>query len=127
MKHWMIASLALSIAGCATTEVALTGDGISQAGAGTLELVWLWPNRAEIQLDGKRYAGEWADSRCFTPQCRGVFFNVAKIHRRQIRRGSAELLAQDGTRLDCEWVSHDKKVVGTCQSGDGRRFDLKGS
>jgi hypothetical protein len=48
-------------AGCATTEVALTSDGKPQAGAGTLQLVWLWPNRAEIVLDGKRYVGEWAE------------------------------------------------------------------
>lgn len=127
MKNWMIGLLALTVSGCATTEVALTSDEKPQAGAGTLQLVWLWPNRAEISLDGKRYVGEWADSRCFTPQCRGEFFNVPKIHRRHIRKGSAELAAPDDSRLNCEWVSHDKKVIGTCQASDGRQFKLKGA
>lgn len=127
MKYWMIALLSLAVTGCATTEVALTSDGKSQAGAGTLQLVWLLSNRAEIALDSKRYVGEWADSRCFTSQCRGEFFNVPKIHRRHIRKGSAELTAQDDSRLNCEWVSHDKQVIGTCQASDGREFKLKGS
>lgn len=127
MKYWMIALLSLAVTGCATTQVALTSDGKPQAGTGSLQLVWLWPNQAEIALDGKQYVGEWADSRCFTSQCRGEFFNVPKIHRRHIRKGSAELTAQDDTRLNCEWVSHDKKVIGTCQASDGREFKLKGS
>lgn len=127
MSKWMMAFLPFLAAGCATTEIALTSGGKPEAGAGTLQLVWLWPNRAEIQLDGKRYVGEWADSRCFTPQCRGEFFNVPKIQRRHIRKGSAELAAQDDTGLNCEWVSHDKKVIGTCQASDGRQFRLKGN
>jgi hypothetical protein len=126
MKTLIIALLAIAATGCATTNVALTADDKPQAGSGALQLVWLWPNQAEIQLDGKRYVGEWTDSRCFTSQCRGEFFNVPKIHRRHIRKGSAELQAKDGSGLDCEWVSHDKKVIGTCQASDGRQFKLKG-
>jgi len=128
MKYWMMALLSLSLTGCATTEVALTSDGKPEAG--TLQLVRLGPNQAEIALDGKRYAGEWADSRCFTPQCRGEFFNVPKTQRRHIRKGSAELAAQDDSSLNCEWVSHevshDKNVIGTCQASDGRQFKLMG-
>ncbi len=127
MSKWKMVFLPFLVAGCATTEVALTSNEKSEAGTGTLQLVWLWPNRVEIALDGKRYVGEWADSRCFTPQCRGEFFNVPKLHRRHIRKGSAELAAQDDTRLICEWVSHDKKVIGACQANDGHKFELKGS
>ncbi len=127
MKHLSIPLFLLVLGGCATTDVALTSADKPDAGSGTLQMVWLFPNTAEVQLDGKRYVGEWADSRCFTPQCRGEFFNVPKIHRRHIRKGSAELEAQDDTRLNCEWVSHDKKVIGTCQASDGRQFKLKGS
>jgi len=127
MKYWTITFLPLLAAGCTTTTVALTSADKPEAGVGTLKIVWLWPNTAEIQLDGKRYVGEWADSRCFTPECRGDFWNVPKIHRRHIRKGSAELVAKDNTRLNCEWVSHDKEVIGTCQADDGRKFELKGA
>jgi hypothetical protein len=129
MKHWKISTLlALNLlTGCATTDVALSSPEKTEAGAGTLKLVWLFPNSGEIHLDGKRYIGEWSDSRCFTSQCRSEFFNVPKIHRRHIRRGSAELVAKDNTRLNCEWVSHDKEVIGTCRADDGRVFRLQAS
>ncbi len=127
MKYLSIPVLLLALGGCAGGNVALTSANQADAGSGTLQMVWLLPNTAEVQLDGKRYAGEWADSRCFTPECRGEFFNVPKIHRRHVRKGSAELVAQDATRLNCEWVSHDKKVIGTCQASDGRQFKLQGS
>lgn len=128
IKLWkLLTPLAISLlAGCGTTNVALSEAGKPEAGAGTLHIAWLGPDRAEIVLDGRRYVGEWADSRCFTPQCRGEFFNVPKIHRRHIRKGSAELVAPDDSRLNCEWVSHEKKVIGTCQASDGRQFKLKG-
>jgi hypothetical protein len=127
MKHWKLTTLlALGLlTGCATTDVALSTPEKPESGAGTLKLVWLFPNSAEIQLNDMRYVGEWSDSRCFTVQCRGEFFNVPKIHRRHIRRGSAELVAKDNTRLNCEWVSHDKKVIGTCQAEDGRTYRLQ--
>lgn len=114
------------LAGCTTTDVALSPPGNAEAGTGTLQVVWLLPNTAEIRLDGMRYVGEWSDGRCFTPECRGVFRNVSKIHRRHIRNGTGEFVANDHARLSCRWVSHDKKVVGACQADDGRRFQLKG-
>ncbi len=127
MKHWKLATLlALGLlTGCATTDVALSTPEKPGSGAGSLKLVWLISTSAEIQLDGKRYVGEWSDSRCFTVQCRGEFFNVPNIHRRHIRRGSAELVAKDNTRLNCEWISHGKEVIGTCRTDDGRVYRLQ--
>ena len=127
MKTPSIPILLLALGGCAGSNVALTPANQADTGSGTLQMVWLLPNTAEVQLDGKRYVGEWADSRCFTSACRGEFFNVPKIHRRHVRKGSAELVAQDATRLNCEWNSHDKKVIGTCLASDGRQFRLQGS
>ncbi len=129
MKHWKLSALlAFSVlTGCATTDVALSSADKPEAGAGALQIVWLLPNRAEIRLDGKRYVGEWNDSRCFTPECRGEFRNVLKLHRRHIRNGSAELVADENTRMNCEWVSHDKKVIGACRTNDGRVYRLQDS
>ncbi len=124
MKYLSILLTTLLLASCATTDVALTPADNSQAGAGSLKIVWLSSNTAEIQLDGKRYAGEWTDSRCFTPECRGEF-NATKLHRRHIRKGSAELVAKDNSRLNCQWVSHDEEVIGTCRAQDGRTFRLE--
>lgn len=129
MKHWKLSALlAFSVlTGCATTDVALSSADKPEAGAGALQMVWLLPNRAEIRLDGKRYVGEWNDSRCFTPECRGKFRNVLKLHRRHIHHGSAELVADENTRMNCEWVSHDKKVIGACRTNDGRVYRLQDS
>jgi hypothetical protein len=127
MKYLNILLTTMLLTGCAITDVALTSADKPEAGVGTLKMVWLLPNTAEIQLDGKRYAGEWADSRCFTPECRGEFRNITKLHRRHIRKGSAELVAKDNTRLNCGWVSHDKEVIGSCQADDGRKFKLSGA
>ena len=127
MKYLSIPILLLVLGGCATTNVALTSADKPDAGSGTLQLVWLFPNTAEVQLDGKRYAGEWADRRCSTPQCLGEFSNVPRSHQRHIRKGSAELVDKNNTRLKCEWVSHYKEVIGTCQADDGRKFKLKGN
>jgi hypothetical protein len=124
MKYWIFIT-ALLLAGCTTTNVALSPADKAAIGAGTLQIVWLLPNRAEITLDGKRYVGEWSDGRCFTPECRGEFRNVLKHHRNHIRNGAAELVAKDSSQLNCKWVSHDNEVVGTYQAEDGRTYRLR--
>lgn len=123
MDKWLWACLPFLLAGCATPEGGRADP--SAALAGTLQLLRVGPERAEIELDGKRYVGEWADGRCFTSQCRGEFFNVPKTQRSQVRRGTAELTAADASRLSCAWVSHDQQVIGTCQASDGRRYQLR--
>jgi hypothetical protein len=127
MKHWKISTLLalILLTGCTTTDVAQSSADKPEAAAGTIQIGWLRPNNAGIRLDGKLYAGEWSDSRCLTQQCRGEFWNVGKIHRQHIRKGAAELVAKDNSRLNCEWVSHDKKVVGTCRADDGRLYRLQ--
>lgn len=127
MKHWKISALlAFSmLTGCATTDVALSSADKPEAGAGALQIIWLLPNRAQIRLDDKRYVGEWRASRCFTQECRGEFWNIGKIHRQHIRKGVADLVAKDNTRLNCEWVSHDQEVIGACRTDDGRIYRLR--
>jgi len=127
MKHGKISALlALSLfTGIATPNVALSATDQSEAGAGTVQIVWLRPNRARIHLDDQRYVGEWRERRCFTQECRGEFWNIGKIHRQHIRKGVAELVAKDNKRLNCAWVSHHQEVIGTCRADDGRVYRLQ--
>lgn len=122
MKIGILSFLLLGIAGCATTNVSLTG---SSKGAGTLEAAWFEPHSIEIQLDGKRYAGQWSSSSCSGDSCQNVSPNNPKAHQRHIRVGKASLLAPDGSGLECEWVSHLPALTGTCRTQDGREYRLK--
>lgn len=124
MKNWLLVFLLPLISACAT-PVGLTGPDAPTSSAGTLNLAWLAPNSMEVVLDGQRYEGEWTSSRCYTDACRGVYRNVPRIHRRHIRQGQAELVAQDGARMTCEWVSHLPEVQGSCTTQDGRKFLLE--
>lgn len=127
MRHRKIAALlAIALlAGCGTTNLALSSTEQAKVSAGTLTLSWRYPRSAETLLDGKRYVGQWSDRRCLTPECRGEFENVEGVHRSHIRRGSAILLAQDHARLACEWVSHFKEFIGNCRSDAGKRYRLR--
>lgn len=113
------------LAACAS-PVVLTGPEGAMA-AGTLTVSWLEPHAMEVRLEGKRYMGEWSSSACFTDECRGIYRDVLRIHRRHIRQGQAILTAADGARLECRWVSHLPEVDGNCTSQDGRVFKLRAS
>lgn len=117
--------LALAMLGGCASHVALTGQDDVEATVGILVPTWLEPQSMEVPLDGKRYVGEWSSSACFTDECRGVFRNVLRIHRRHIRKGEAVLAAPDGGRLECRWASYPPQVDGTCRAQDGRVYELK--
>lgn len=124
MKHWKLAALAaLSLlAGCAGTGAPSVDKTVAYAG--TVQLARLTAQRAEIVLDGTRYLGEWRERRCFTPECRGAFWNIASVQRKHVRRGDAELAAPTAASLNCEWVRHREAIVGNCVADDGRTFHL---
>ncbi len=119
----MILAMAM-MDGCAS-HMALTGKDDVEATVGILAPSWLEPHTMEVQLDGKRYVGQWSSSACFTDECRGVFRNVLRIYRRHIRKGEAVLAATDGGRLECQWVSYPPKMDGLCRARDGRIYKLK--
>ena len=123
MKRLMLILPLIALAGCAS-NVALKDTSDTPQAVGTLTLTWLIHNSMEVTLDGKRYAGEWDSERCLNVECRGVYGNVAKVHRRHIDKGQAILKSREGDRLDCEWVSHLPDVQGTCRAQDGRVFKL---
>lgn len=111
------------LAGCAGPVVAPAPDGGQVAG--TLMPDWREHRTVEVRLDGKRYAGEWTSKPCFTSRCRGVYWNVPRIHRAHVRAGEATLAAGDGSRLECRWVSHPPELDGHCTTQDGRLFKLR--
>ncbi len=113
------------LSACSTTDLALSSMENQDADVGTLKLVWLYPKSAETLLDGKRYAGEWSDRRCLTSECRGEYENVQGVHRSHIRKGVALLIAQDNSRLACEWVSHHKEFIGSCRNDAGKHYRLQ--
>lgn len=123
MKRWLFPVALVLLNGCASTLDLNSSD--APIVAGTLSLDWIAPHTIELQLDGMRYAGDWTSRVCTTDACRGMFRNVPKIHRRHIHQGRAMLTAQNGARLDCEWVSHLPELDGACRAQDGRLFKLK--
>ncbi len=125
MNRWIFPVALLWLNGCSST-LELASPDVSSV-AGTLAVEWIAPHAIEIELDGMQYRGDWRSSVCTTDACRGIFRNVMKIHRRHIHHGQAALIAQSGSRLDCEWVSHLPEIDGVCRAQDGRQFKLKGS
>ncbi|MEW5788657.1 MAG: hypothetical protein AB1899_12470 [Pseudomonadota bacterium] len=96
------------------------------AGHGELRITLMEPHGMEVELDGRQYRGEWRSELCLNPECRGVYRNVDRLHRRHIRKGQASLVADDGKRLDCEWVSHLPELEGICRDGSDRSYRLTG-
>ena len=96
MRRILILTTLAWLAGCATPVALTAPEGASNTGR--LSLTWLEPHAMEVQLQGKRYTGEWSSSACLTDECRGVYRDVLRIHRRHIRQGEASLTAPDGSR-----------------------------
>lgn len=124
MNKWLLIFLPFLLSACAS-QVALKGTEGATPVAGTLSLAWLEPNAVEVVIDGKRYVGELTSSVCSTDECRGVYRDVLRIHRRHVRKGHAVLVAKDGSRVECDWVSHMPELDGTCKTQDGRVYKLK--
>ncbi len=124
MKLLMLILPLVALVGCAS-NVALKDASDATQAIGTLTLSWLHPNSMEVMLDGKRYVGEWNNERCLNVECRGVYRNVLRVHRKHIYKGQATLKSKDEDRMECEWVSHRPDVRGTCRTQDGRVFRLE--
>ena len=123
MKTLALVAAMLILAGCAS-EVALKDAADTPQGSGILHITWLQPKSVEIMLDGKSFEGLWTSRPCTTLTCPDVYGRVARIHRRHLRKGQAELTSKEGERLVCEWITHLPVVEGTCRAPDGRQFRL---
>ncbi len=90
----------------------------------TLSLNLSTDARAGIDLGGRRFDGEWRETRCPSTSCRGEFRYIQTAHRQHVRRGTATLRSADGGRLDCQWVRHDARLFGSCASQEGKTYAL---
>lgn len=123
-KNILALSAIALLSACSTTSLGLSSADNPNAYAGSLTLTWVYPKSAEVLLNGKRYVGVWSDRQCLTPACRGEYDGVQEVHRSHIRRGTAKLLVDDNSFLNCEWVSHFKEFIGKCSSSDGKQYRL---
>ena len=88
---------------------------------------WLPAQQLQIDLDGRRYSGEWHSQTCHTDACRDVFRNVKRHERGHVARGEAQLTSHEGARLDCEWTSFRAQLEGVCRTPDGGLYPLRQS
>lgn len=124
MNKGFVLALALLLGGCAGNVALTAGDG-RPAGDGVLRMVWIEPHDLEIRIGGKRYVGPWSTERCTFAACGTDYQRANRLHKRHFRKGQATLVAEDGDRLVCEWVSHLPEVNGTCQDSAGRGYILR--
>lgn len=127
MRNLMLSVLPVVLAGCATNITLLNTQSGSTTGTGFLQARLIEPYRIEIELNGKRYAGDWTTSPCDKETCLSKYKLVAKAHERHLKVGQATLTANDGSRLSCEWVAHLPKVDGICRTPEGKVFELRGA
>lgn len=124
MKTRLLVSLLVLLASC-STDVALIRNTDEIIGHGVLSLSLLDQNRIEVLLEGKVFAGEWNSLQCSIESCRDIYSQYRRSHRRHFHTGQAVLHAQDGTGMECSWISHLSSLDGFCITMDGDHYALK--
>lgn len=87
--------------------------------SGTVTRGFLEPYRVEINLDGKTYRGEWRTGAPTAEQKA----TTTRPHRKHVGEVRSVLLADDGSKLDCRWLTHSETGEGSC-SADNREYPL---
>lgn len=119
MKKLIVLIAAALTAGCATTSVTLYPPGGGTEIAGIITRGMFGSNQIEIPLDGKVYRGEWR-----TEPAPDLPDAKSRLHKRHVGRTHAELAAEDGSRLSCNWTFHGEKGEGVCKGPDAREYRL---
>lgn len=105
------ALLALVLAAGCTSTVPLQSN---QAGiSGSLTRHLFEPHQVQVEIDGKRYRGDWLTA----PPSRQQVAVAPYPQRKQLGRVQAELSSDDGSRLHCRWETRGSKAQGKCQDG----------
>ncbi|MFV5213819.1 hypothetical protein ACLIIZ_08850 [Azonexus caeni] len=113
MKLVMTIVCASLLAGCATTFSLIDKSDGSIDGNAKLEMKITGEHTASVMLDGKPYEGQWEHKGCSVEIC-SKYETMTFRHNRHSTLNKANLVAADGARLTCEWVSHLGKLNGAC-------------
>lgn len=102
-------------------------------GQGSIETSVEYPSPVTAVVSGKQFSGTWRASKEYEPE-------MAKMHRHlstrsyeeymrgdsahQLRHGTANLTAEDGTQLECDFYYRTEPESGDC-SLDGNTLTIK--
>lgn len=108
----------LTLSAC-TSIGTLQSTKADSAITGTVTRSAFEPYLVEVRLDGKAYRGEWRSEPPVPEQKKATSFP----HRKHVGQVHATLKADDGSLLDCNWVTHGETAKGVC-SAAGRDYPL---
>ena len=109
---FITAGLSLMLAACATTGTLQSATGAATI-SGTLTRSLFEPHRVEVILDGRKYHGEWRTGAPTQEQLKAKTLP----HKRHFGQVQSVLVADDGSKLDCRWQTHEMTGTGSCSSG----------
>lgn len=116
MKKRLALMAVVLTTGCASNLVTLQPPGGGAEAVGKMTRGIFGSNQIEISLNGKTYRGEW--------QAESDHDAASWPHQRHVGKASAELTANDGSKLSCHWVFHGVKGEGTCACPGTREYRM---
>ena len=106
------AALSLVLSACTATS-AFQSNSAQAPISGTVTRSQFEPARIDVTLEGKQYHGEWRTT-APTREQRAV---TTYPHRWHIGQVYSVLIADDGSKVDCHWLTHGDSAIGGCISG----------
>jgi hypothetical protein len=118
-RNFLIATLgALLLSACSSTGT-LQSTKPENRISGTVTRGLIQPYRVEVTLDDKVYRGEWRTG-APTKEQKTEAGHTHRFHVGQVR---STLGADDGSKIECHWLTHGETGDGACQAG-GREYPL---
>lgn len=112
------------LSGCATNFSLIDKSDGSVDGNAIVEINITGKQTASVTLDGKVYEGQWGQKGCTQEAC-SKYETMNSRHNRHSTLNKAELIAKNGGRLNCEWVSHLGKVTGACVDEKSKGYRIE--
>lgn len=108
-------------------EFSLLDANNTVVGKGSIETSAEYPAPVTAEVNGKKYSGTWQSTKVYEP-------NMAKMHRHlstrsydeymrgdsshQLKHGTANMSAEDGTQVECDFYYRSQPESGDCLMGD---------
>lgn len=124
IKFLMALGFVSLLAGCATNFSLIDKSDGSVDGKANIEMNITGEHTASATLDGKVYEGEWEHKACTQEIC-SKYETMTFRHNRHSTLNKAELVAKNGGRLSCEWVSHLGKLTGACVDEKSKGYKIE--